>query len=218
MAASKKNRNAGFDKLYGGKAKKPKAKKVDVQIQTVFMVPPLKHVEQCPRCGGAHKIKAKKLLKPFRVEFNPPAEGEKPLDPIVSSFWAMCPKTKEPIILFDHYVTTEDILKRNIVKDLASQIDKDVINSINASMDKETIDSLKGIPSAMTISYDGPLPGEKPKKGKGKGKKGIVATAVWSYNAAYTLPVDEKAEAKFEKTLAKQKAAKPQIKTKLKSP
>lgn len=72
-----------------------------ITMNNVIEHPPLTELKPCPRCESKHgRIDPKKFRHPMEF-FN--AEGK-----VVqrASHWVLCPKTKEPIILFDRYSCT----------------------------------------------------------------------------------------------------------------
>lgn len=115
--------------------KKVEAKQVTYKVNLNYMVmlPPPKSLDQCPRCGKPHKkIKPLKFLKPMEF-FTKGTKGKDKGKSVLSarsSHWFLCPKTKEPVIFFDHYVTAENIenyVAKTMADDIATQIDKELL-------------------------------------------------------------------------------------------
>lgn len=77
-----------------------KPTKYVVKLNSVIEHPPPMALKPCPRCGEEHKKIAPK-------KFGTPMEffTEKKLTQR-ASHWVLCPKTKEPVILFDRYSRT----------------------------------------------------------------------------------------------------------------
>lgn len=143
-----------------------------IQLDTLVLHPPPTSIEKCPRCGKKHKsIKPKKLGKPMEFyAYDPPPSDPKtpkvaprpeakPTPRLVSraSYWAVCPKTKEPIVLFDRVdrgSTIENIVVKQAVDDIVRE------------EDKRFLDSLKGFASKTG------------KRGKGKKNDAPVASTI----------------------------------------
>jgi hypothetical protein len=117
----------------------------------------------CPRCGKTHKIKPKKFAKPMQF-FNVPAkEGDKPTNS--ASYWALCPKTKEPIILFDRAnlaASIENVLVKDFAKQIAEEEDKQFLADMAAMTAgkkrkaKKNLRNEKGVvTSTITMKFAG---------------------------------------------------------------
>lgn len=122
--------------LKGGQ---PKPVTYRVNLSYVVMLPPPTAVGQCPRCGKPHKkIKPLKFaIKPMEF-FSKLTKGKNKGKEVLSaraSHWFLCPKLKEPVIFFDHYVTPESIenyVAKKAADDIANQIDKEVLADLKA--------------------------------------------------------------------------------------
>lgn len=74
--------------------------KYSFSIDYVILHPPPTALDKCPRCEKTHKrIKPLKLGKPMNF-YDPMGKLT-----AIASHWAACPKTKEPVVLFDRAET-----------------------------------------------------------------------------------------------------------------
>lgn len=120
-------------KAVSSKKGEPQKVTYKIDLNYVVMLPPPTALKACPRCGKEHKkIKPLKFTKPMEF-FSKATKGKKKGQPVLSarsSHWFLCPKLKEPVIFFDHYVTSENIENYIIKKsadDIAEQIDKELL-------------------------------------------------------------------------------------------
>jgi hypothetical protein len=215
-------------------ARKPKARKLKAKFKLpakfkitmnwVVLHPPPTSLEKCPRCEKPHKkLKPLKLKKP--MEFFGP-DG-KPYGR--ASHWAQCPKTKEPIILFDRAdvgQSVENLVMKQAVDDICKAEDAKFLSEI---------DSIVGKTKTTTKATSGEVLEKRGKWVKKKGKRGqevwvpdpdlnpnpsrveVKATLgpmqAWVYepNAPGRMVPGTKAEAKAQRARVKaqEKAAKP---------
>lgn len=108
-----------------GEARTFKVKYV-VNLDPVVMLAPPTELEKCPRCEKPHKkLKPKKLTRPMLFSN------------CSVTYWVLCPATKEPIIFFDRFtkVLFENDIEKAVAdraaKDIAAEIDKDVLSSLS---------------------------------------------------------------------------------------
>lgn len=150
-----------------------------MNLDPVVMLAPPTELERCPRCEKPHQsLKPKKLTKPMM--FNTCSV----------SYWALCPTTKEPIIFFDRFTKVpmrnevEKVITDQSAKDIAEEIDKDVLNSLGT----------------WTATYTTTGKGKKGKKGKAEPMRieasfGPATTWVYDPNAPERMVPGSKEEA-----------------------
>lgn len=152
------------------KARKLKAKwklpaKFQISLSYVVWHPPPTSLEKCPRCEKPHKkLKPLKLKKP--MDFYGGPDGKLFAR---ASYWAQCPKTKEPIVLFDRPDAGESILNlvtKTAVDDICKEEDAKFLSEIS---------SVVGNTKTETKATSGVLE----KRGKWVKKKGKRGQDVW---------------------------------------
>ena len=206
------------------KKKTAKPMRFKISMSWVVMLPPPTSLEKCPRCEKPHKkLKPLALKKPMEF-YGPDGKlyGR-------ASNWAMCPKTKEPIVLFDRADTGESLLNlvtKQAVDDICKQEDAKFLSEIS---------SMVGKTKTTTKATSGDVLEKRGKWVKKKGKRGQevwvpdpalnpnpskvevkatmsdVQTWVYDPNAPGRMVPGTKAEAKAQRARVKaqEKAAKP---------
>ena len=148
-------------KLPKGALGKPLAMEYTFQTDWVIVKPPPKKLDACPRCSKKHPIEAKRFESPMTFYAPPPPEPEPVRKPGVknwkkvkskgrevwrpvrpkpeprpyasSSYWAMCPVKKEPILLFDVAISKNNydaFLKSDFIKTFKSREDKKFLGEV----------------------------------------------------------------------------------------
>jgi hypothetical protein len=134
--------------------------KFEINLNYVVVYPPPTALAKCPRCEKPHKkLKPLKLKKP--MEFHSP-DGK---FFVRASYWVPCPKTKEPVILFDRVdrgQSLENMVIKQGAEDIARQIDKEIL----ADLDKEILADL-----AKIAKVPERVPGKAAKPVKKRGGK-----------------------------------------------
>lgn len=181
------------------------ARYFSIKARYVVMKPPMTEFDKCPRCDGKHKkLKPKKFLKPMQF-FDYDKDG-KPELTSQASYWVKCPKTKEPVILFDRVDTGETVancvletVQENAVKDICEAEDKRILDELKSYTETKTPTE-----SIITATYKG-----KGKKGKWTAKATISDTQAWVYdpNAPGRIVPGTKAEAKAQRARVKAQEA-----------
>jgi len=146
------------------KKKTSKAKMVTLhfKLNMVVLLPPPTALKSCPRCTNPHKkFVPLKFQKPMVFLDSTETLQAK------ASHWALCPKTKEPFILFDQVDKGES---QQSVEDIAAAEDKEVLHSL----------------STWTASYPTPKKGKKGKEKQKPSTTQVTATfgpaTTWVYD------------------------------------
>jgi hypothetical protein len=139
--------------------------KFKISLSYVVWHPPPTALEKCPRCEKPHKkLKPLKLKKP--MDFYDGPDGKLFAR---ASYWAQCPKTKEPIVLFDRPDAGESILNlvtKTAVDDICKEEDAKLLSEIS---------SVVGNTKTGTKATSGVLE----RRGKWVKKKGKRGQEVW---------------------------------------
>lgn len=209
-AAQAANKTKGQTKKLKVKWKLPST--FEISLNWVVMHPPPTELEKCPRCEKRHKkLKPLKLKKP--MDFYGP-DGKLFAR---ASHWAVCPKTKEPIVLLDRAdmgQTIENVVIKQAADDIAKEIDKEILGDL-AKMTKEPpAKEKKGrwvkkkVVKTQEVWVDDPEP-----KSRIEVKATLGPGQAWVYdpNAPHRMVPGTKAEAKAQRARvrAQEKAAKP---------
>ena len=117
------------------KAKWRLPKEFKINLNWVAILPPPTELKACPRCEKPHKkLKPLKFAKPMLILDSTGKLTAK------ASHWFACPKTKEPVILFDRVDAGESILnlvQQQAVQDIQKAEDKVFLDSISALVGKK---------------------------------------------------------------------------------
>lgn len=169
---------------------KPMTMSYRFDTEWTVVKPPVSTLDRCPRCGSKHSIKAKKFGQPMNF-FAPPPPAPAPA-PVVkpskkkvkvkvddlkahvprpyatASYWALCPKKREPIILYDVAVSKTSynaFLKSEFIKTLTSREDKKFLDDVKRmAVHSHSIVKMTFTPTAVWAAKWEPGAKDKAKK------------------------------------------------------